>query len=183
MKELYRPFKITAFLSVIGSISFFIGLRVNNYFSDIMLAPFLLLVYFGIILAIIILSIRDYKKIYAPRVVAKNLILVVVSTPLPLILFGVVLNYLYSFNSLSMMSKSITPLNGCTVKEVVYGDNSGKKAVIKYYKINTVHWPENELGFYKDSVWVYFDEDGDTSKLEYYKNGILIKTKLKQIRW
>ena len=127
------------------------------------------------IIIVIIWVYRGRKTLLKRPLLKWAIPLVLFCTPVPLAVIY------YNF---------IEPETYCTETNLVTGSNytlrheewvyysNNKMAVDKYYRSGVVDAEENSTDN-RDSVWIYFDKAGDTTKVETYKNGKLISVRNK----
>lgn len=118
------------------------------------------------ILTIFIVSVLTYKrrKSWLSKQQKKSTIFFLIfCTPIPLLL----LYYIIQPSTYLSSSGGFISKNGFAVKYETWDYSNGKIAIKKFYT------NENE----KDSLWIYFDRNGDTLKTENYKKNKLVNTK------
>src|ERR1700722_196504 len=132
------------------------------------------------LIIVIILVIRGRKVIFKRGILRWTIPVLVFSTPIPFLALFYILNPPFA---IYQAESGYYPHNGCKIKNEEWNYPDGKPAVTKYFKLNSEDWNNAaDSEFKKDSVWVYFDKDGDTSKMEWYKNGRLVKTIKKKVK-
>lgn len=117
------------------------------------------------LITIIIISVLTYnrrKSWLSKQQKTSTIFLFIFCTPIPLL---IVYNLIQPSTYLSS-SGGFKSENGFSIKYETWDYSNGKTAVKKFWK--------NED---KDSLWIYFDKNGDTLKTENYKNNKLINTK------
>jgi amino acid transporter len=118
-----------------------------------------------------ILAFKNRKKWFKKDLRISTIILLILCTPLSVLFFS----YLVK-PKMYLSGTGYNPKNGITIKTEVWDYSPGQTAVIKYWKLNTENY-YNDNQFKKDSIWVYFHKNGDTLKIEKYKNDELIESK------
>lgn len=126
------------------------------------------------LLTLIIVAFWSYKQRniwFKENLRNSSFILLFFCTPIPIFMFGSLVRPEIYLSGISFNSK-----NGITIKKEDWNYNSGKTAIIKYWKINIENYMGNpdDDRFKKDSTWIYFEKDGDTLKTETYKDDQLI---------
>ena len=117
------------------------------------------------LLTIITVSVLTYKKRknwLSKQQKISTIILLVFCTPLPFLTFSSLIQPDIYRASTWYYSK-----NNQAIKIETWDYSNGKIAIKKFWKNNNA----------KDSLWIYFDKNGDTLKTEFYKENQLIKTK------
>lgn len=128
-----------------------------------------------IITAIIILIIRR-KYLFQKSIVRWTVLTLLFTTPFPAIAFYYVTHPTPETRSDGMMTNTI---NG-KVYKIEFWERTAthKKFADKRFIADSAQEAlYGDKAYKKDSTWVYFDNNGDTLKLEYYKNDSLIATK------
>ena len=126
------------------------------------------------------LTVVGRKMIFKKGILRWTIPALVFSTPIPFLVLFFILNPPWA---LQMEESGYYPKGDYTIKDEEWEYPGGHMAVHKYFIINsnqTDNTPDEDL--MKDSVWVYFNKSGDTSKTEWYANGKLIKTVNKERR-
>jgi heme/copper-type cytochrome/quinol oxidase subunit 2 len=134
-----------------------------------------ILVLWVIIMVILIVLVNSRRKIIFKRNLLKWTIPVMFfCTPIPFLVLFFIQNPPFA---LYQGSTGYNPLNGFITKEEEWNYPGGKMAIRKYFKLNSEQYQDvNDSRYVKDSTWTYWDKNGDTIKIEWYKNGKLIKT-------
>lgn len=117
------------------------------------------------LLTIIIISALTYKKRkswLSKQLKVSTIILLVFCTPLPLLICSSLIQ-----SDIYRSSTSYNSKNGKITKIETWDYTNGKTAIKKFWKNENI----------KDSLWIYFDKNGDTLKTEIYKNNQLLKIK------
>lgn len=126
-----------------------------------------------------ILALKKRRLIFKRPILKWTILLLLFCTPIPLSSLSFVLNYTDTYEG----SSGYKPRNGVTIKdeEWFYTVNH-KMAIHKFFKLNREDYTSvNDSLFRKDSVWVYLSPQGDTTKLEQYKNGVMVSTINKKV--
>lgn len=128
------------------------------------------------LLTILIAGLWSYKQRhfwFKKDVKTSSFILLFFCTPVPIFLFSALIR-----TEMYCASTGFTPKNGETIKSETWVYNNGKLAIRKYWKINIENYNGNgdDDSFKKDSTWIYLKKDGDTLKIETYKDNQLIET-------
>ena len=128
------------------------------------------------IITTIIISVIKRKYLFKKPVVRWTLLTLLFTTPIPAIAFYYVTHPTPETRSDGMMTNTI---NGKVYKTEFWERTSTHKkfADKRFIADSTQEAMYGHKAYKKDSTWVYFDNNGDTSKLEYYKNDSLIATK------
>ncbi|MFI5406333.1 MAG: hypothetical protein ACHQ1D_07445 [Nitrososphaerales archaeon] len=128
-----------------------------------------------IITTIIILVIQR-KYLFQKSIVGWTVLTLVFATPFPAIACYYVMNPTPETRSDGM---SINIINGKIYKTESWEKTaSHKKFAIKRFVADPAQRAlYGDKAYKKDSTWVYYNNYGDTLKLEYYKNDSLIETK------
>ncbi|RMG78755.1 MAG: hypothetical protein D6707_09375, partial [Bacteroidetes bacterium] len=129
-------------------------------------------VFWGItLIAVSILAFKNRKTWFEKSISLSTIILLIFCTPLPLLVFAELIKPKISRSGTSYWSE-----DGETLKTETWIYKPGQIAAKKYWTLETENWTEkSEDEFKRDSIWVYFDKNGDTLKTEYYENDKLIK--------
>jgi hypothetical protein len=126
------------------------------------------------IIVLIVLVIIGRKIIFRRTLLKWTIPVLVFCTPVPFLVMFFILNPPFA---LYQGESGYNPRNGYTIKEEEWNYPGGKMAIRKYFKLNTEQYQDvSDLLYVKDSTWTYWDKNGDTAKIEWYKNGKLIKT-------
>jgi hypothetical protein len=129
------------------------------------------------LIIVVILVIRGRKVIFKRRIIKWTIPVLLFSTPIPFLVLFFILNPPFAIYG---AATGYYPHDGYTIKTEEWDYPGGKPAVTKYFKLNSEEYESApESAFQKDSVWVYFDKAGDTTKMEWYKNGRLIRVNKK----
>lgn len=123
---------------------------------------------------VVIISYKRRKEWFSYELRISTNILLVLCTPLSV--WG--LSYLTS-PEIEICCTGYNPRNGITIKSETWSYyNSGQTAITKFWRLETENYSDyDESAFKKDSIWVYYDKNGDTIKTEKYKNDTLIERK------
>ncbi|WP_373060431.1 hypothetical protein [Zunongwangia sp. H14] len=113
------------------------------------------------------LAYRNRREWFSNKMKVSTIILLILCTPLSV----------WAVSSLArpeihLGGTGYNPIKGITIKSETWNYNSGQIAVTKFWKLNT----DDNSGYKKDSIWVYYDKKGDTVKIEKYKNDQLIES-------
>ena len=121
-----------------------------------------------------------YRKMLFRRVSLKwTLPVLLLCTPVPFLAIASVLLHQDTYRA---ESDDITR-DGYVLKHEEWVYNSGKLAVNKYYRlVNDAVDTGDDSQLPRDSVWTYFNKDGDTVKVEKYDDGKLLSTSSKSVR-
>ena len=123
------------------------------------------------LITVVILAYKNRKEWFEKGMKTSTIILLLLCTPLSI----------WGISSLTRpeiewSSTAYHPKNGVTIKSETWNYRSGQTAIIKFWKLDTESGiSSNEKDYKKDSLWVYFDKNGDTLKIEKYKNDQLIE--------
>jgi hypothetical protein len=129
------------------------------------------------VITVLIIAIRRRKTIFKRPVLKWTLLILLLGTPIPFLIMFFIVNPPFA---VYQAATGFYPHDGYTIKTEEWDYPSGKPAVTKYFKLNSEEYESaQEPAFQKDSLWVYFNEAGDTTKLEWYKNGRLIRVNKK----
>ncbi|GAB2973635.1 hypothetical protein GCM10027049_04680 [Mucilaginibacter puniceus] len=112
-------------------------------------------------LGIIVLSIRKRKSWFSKDLLLSTLVSLLFCTPIPLLAVGI-----FTRPDSYPVSEGYRTVNGNALKDESWDYYNGQRAAKKYWK--------NEK---KDSIWVYFNKNGDTILTETYKEDSLISKK------
>jgi hypothetical protein len=82
---MYKPFAATALISILCTVAVFAGAEWFPKWTDRNLFTIIGILYLGSFMALVILSIRDYKLIYVKKHLIANILLIILSTPVTLI--------------------------------------------------------------------------------------------------
>jgi len=128
------------------------------------------------IITAIIISIIKRKSLFRKPVVHWTLLTLLFTTPLPAIAFYYVSHPTPETRSDGMMTNTI---NGKVYKTEFWERTAThKKFANKRFVADSAQEAlYGDKAYKKDSDWVYFDNNGDTLKVEYYKDDSLIATK------
>jgi len=128
------------------------------------------------IIATIIFSVIKRKYLFQRPIIPWTLLTLVFTTPFPAIAFYYVTHPTLETRSEGMMTNTIQG----KVYKTEFWERSRTHKKFAYKRFVADSSQEAMYGakaYKKDSTWVYFDNNGDTLKLEYYKNDSLIGTK------
>ena len=120
-----------------------------------------------------ILAYKRRKEWFNNELIISTILLLVLCTPLSI----------WGFSSLTrpeieLSSTGYNPKNGITIKSESWIYNSGQTAITKFWRLETENYSGyNDSEFKKDSIWVYYDNSGDTIRIEKYENDKLIERK------
>ncbi len=132
------------------------------------------------LITMIIIAIRRRKAIFKKGGRVRTFFVLLFGTPIPFIIVFLILSPPFA---IYQAQSGYYPHNGYTIKNEEWNYPDGKHAVTKYFKLNSEKYEQAPASAFKrDSTWVYFDKTGDTTKMEWYKNGRLIKTLNKKKR-
>jgi hypothetical protein len=126
------------------------------------------------IITALIISIINRKYLFLKKIVVWTILALVFCTPFPLAILN---NLIHPTPETQISSTGYNPQNGKIFKteDWQYSENS-KKYVKKYFIADsTAEATYGEAAFKKDSTWTYLNKTGDIIKVEYYKDGKLIK--------
>jgi len=101
----------------------------------------------------------------------------ILCTPIPIWVIAAILLYSPTYGAES----DYIARNGYILwhEEIVYSGKGGL-ALDKYYRLKSADQDVSDNSqLTRDSVWTYFNSNGDTSKVERYDNGKLISTTIK----
>jgi hypothetical protein len=128
------------------------------------------------IITTIIISIIKRKSLFQKPVISWTLLTLLFTTPLPAIAFYYVSHPTPETRSDGMMTNTI---NGKVYKTEFWERTAThKKFANKRFVADSAQESlYGDKAYKKDSDWVYFDDNGDTLKVEYYKDDSLIATK------
>ncbi|HVA98668.1 MAG TPA: hypothetical protein VNG53_07205 [Bacteroidia bacterium] len=128
------------------------------------------------IIATIIVSIIKRKYLFQKPIVRWTLVTLLFTTPIPAIAFYYLTHPTPETRNNAMETNTI---NGKVYKTEFWERTSThvKFADKRFIADSAQEAMYGDKAFKKDSFWVYFDSNGDTLKLEYYKNDSLIETK------
>ena len=126
------------------------------------------------LITVIIITIRRRKAIFKKGGLFWKLLVLLFGTPIPFLIVFLILSPPFA---IYQAQSGYYPHNGYTIKNEEWNYPDGKHAVTKYFRLNSEKYERApESAFKRDSTWVYFDKTGDTTKMEWYKNGRLIRT-------
>ncbi|MBI0400567.1 hypothetical protein [Cyclobacterium marinum] len=130
-------------------------------------------VFWGLILiAVGILTFKNRKTWFEKSMSLSTIVLLLFCTPLPLLAFTELTK-----PEMTRSGTDYWPKDGVTLKTETWIYKPGQIAAKKYWTLETENWTEKSVDeFKRDSIWVYFDKNGDTLKTEHYENDKLIKT-------
>ena len=118
-----------------------------------------------------ILAFRNRKKWFEKSFILFTILALVFCTPFPILLISK-----FEEKDYYLASTTNYPENGSTFRIEEWNYTTGDIMLIKYWKTNVDNCNMCDSSvFKKDSTWTYFDRKGDTIRLEYYKDGRLIK--------
>ncbi|HVY73493.1 MAG TPA: hypothetical protein VG890_01605 [Puia sp.] len=133
-------------------------------------------IWLSTIIAAIIILITGRRYLFQKSVLVWTCLTIVFTTPIPAIAFYYVTHPTPEIRSYGMSTNTI---NGKIYKTEFWERTAThKKFAYKQFVADSAR--EVLYGYkayIKDSIWVYFDDNGDTLKLEYYRNDSLIGTK------
>jgi hypothetical protein len=123
-----------------------------------------------------IISIIKRKSLFRKPVIRWTLLTLLFTTPLPAISFYYVSHPTPETRSDGMMTNTI---NGKVYKTEFWERTATHKkfANKRFVADSALESLYGDKAYKKDSDWVYFDNNGDTLKVEYYKDDSLIGTK------
>jgi|TARA_B110000027_G_C16092247_1_gene289025 hypothetical protein len=131
------------------------------------------LFWIGTLITVGVLAYKKRKKWFSSELRISTIILLALCSPLSILGFS----YLTK-PEIYLSGTGYNPKNGITIKTETWNYNSGKTSVRKFWKINTENYSGYEENEYKkDSIWIYYNKNGDTLKIEKYKNDKLIEIK------
>lgn len=120
-----------------------------------------------------ILAFKNRKKWFNNELRISTIILLILCTPLSVFGFSYITK-----PKMYLVGTGYNPKGGTTIKTETWNYNSGQVAVIKHWKLDTENWTSYDDNQYKrDSIWVYYDKNGDTLKAEKYRNDTLIESR------
>ena len=126
------------------------------------------------IITAVFISRKNNKELLGKPVAKYTWLVLLFCTPVPLLMLYFAANPTPSERS---NGEQRMTRNGKVYKTEFWTTQSGKKIVDKHFVADSIAYiTHKENAFVKDSTWIYFKENGDTSKVEIYKNGALIKT-------
>jgi len=175
MKKLL-PIIIVAVIANAITFSFYCYAAGEPQGSDLSLAFALTVpaVWLIALITVIIVAIRRRKAIFKKESLLRTFFVLLFGTPIP---FIIVFLFLSPPFAIYQAESGYYPHTGYTIKNEEWNYPDGKHAVTKYFKLNSEKYEQApESAFKRDSTWVYFDKRGDTTKMEWYKNGRLVKT-------
>ncbi|MGB8194243.1 MAG: hypothetical protein WCF67_20090 [Chitinophagaceae bacterium] len=115
----------------------------------------------------------DRKVLLKKKMIMRSMICIFFCTPIP---------FLLAFNAIDLTrnaylaSTTIAHRNNKIYKSEYWNYTSGTMTyALKHFVADSLEEISiGEKAFIKDSTWIYFDESGDTLKIEHYKAGKLI---------
>ena len=124
-----------------------------------------------------ILAYRNRKEWFSKEMKISTILFMILCTPLSIWGFSALIR-----PEIQLSGTGYNPRNGITIKSETWNYNSGQTAIRKFWKLDSENWTNSaENDYKKDSLWVYFDKNGDTLKVEKYNNDQLIeKTEFKK---
>jgi len=128
------------------------------------------------IVASIIISIIKRKHLFQKPIAHWTLLTLIFTTPIPAIAFYYVTHPTPEIRSDGMETNTI---NGKVYKTEFWERTATHKkfADKRFIADSAQEALYGDKAYKKDSTWIYFDNNGDTLKLEYYKDDSLIATK------
>lgn len=128
------------------------------------------------IVTTIIVSVIKRKYLFQKSIIRWTLLTLVFTTPFPAIVFYYVTHPTPETRRNGMMTNTIQG----KVYKTEFWERSRTHKKFAYKRFVADSSQEAMYGdkaYKRDSTWVYFDNNGDTLKLEYYKNDSLIAIK------
>ena len=124
-----------------------------------------------------VLTVRNRKDWFATKK-RWTIISFILCTPIPImIIVGFGLRTYGTENGARGAMTMYNYRDGQRLKMQRWEYKNRQKYVDKYYKADSLkELIDGEAAFLKDSVWIYYDEDGRIIKKEQYKNDKLIST-------
>ena len=120
-----------------------------------------------------ILAYRNRKEWFNKEMKISTIILLILCSPLSFLGFSSLTR-----PEMHLIGTGYNPRNGITIKSETWNYNSGQTAIRKFWKLDTENWSiYDDSEYKKDSTWIYFNKEGDTLKIEKYKNDQLIEKK------
>jgi hypothetical protein len=128
------------------------------------------------IVATIIIAIIKRKNLFQKHILIWTVLTILFATPIPAIAFYYSTHPTPETRSYGMEGNTI---NGKAYKtEFREWTSTHRKFAYKYFVADSAQEATyGDKAYKRDSTWIYFDNNGDTLKLEYYKNDSLIATK------
>ena len=125
------------------------------------------------LIAVAALCIRNRNAWFARKMLLSTIIAIICCTPLVLLGISLLLG-----SSSYPSAEGYYPKNGYIIKFEQWDYDNGKPASKQYWRKRDDGRPyDSDAGFQKDSIWVYFNKNGDTLRTETYREDLLIKTK------
>lgn len=130
-------------------------------------------VFWGLtLIAVGILTFKNRKTWFEKSMSLSTIVSLIFCTPLPLLAFTELTK-----PEMTRSGTDYWPKDGKTLKTETWIYKPGQIAAKKYWTLETENWTDkSEDEFKRDSIWVYFDKNGDTLKTEHYEKDKLIKT-------
>lgn len=118
-----------------------------------------------------VIAVRKRKVWFSRQMVFSTILLLLLCTPLlSLVFFNIV------DSDIKRSSSNYNTSKGHTIKTETWVYESGRVAIIKFWKLEQENYLDAEASeFKKDSTWIYLSEEGDTTKKEVYFNDKLIE--------
>jgi hypothetical protein len=126
------------------------------------------------IIATVVIAIIKRKKLFHGQIFKWTLLTMLFATPLPIL----ALMYLISSKDYRE-GTSVNHKDGKVYITETWANRSNYiRTLEKHFTADSIQERTyGEKSYKKDSSWIYFESNGDTIKIEYYKNDNLISTK------
>lgn len=178
MKQL-RPLIITALLANLVTGVLYrtvISLPVGSGMDFLYMIVWMPVLWVTTLIATIIILFIKRKSIFQKSILAWTLLTLIFTTPLPVL---AIYHLTHLTPETRSAGESYVTTNGKIYKSEFWERTlSHKKFVYKHFVADSAQEATfGDKAYKKDSTWIYFDINGDTSKLEYYKYDTLMLTK------
>jgi hypothetical protein len=133
-------------------------------------------IWLAAMIAIFILAVRRIKLLFQPGLIKWAFFLTLIfSTPLPVM---AIFHLLHPTPETRSFYSETRMIHGKVYINEYWENTSSKKKIIykRFIADSAQEAKYASQSYKKDSTWVYFDDNGDTLKLENYKDDSLIST-------
>lgn len=122
----------------------------------------------------IVIGIIKRRKLFNGQITKWTLLTMLFATPIPILALSIATATKNYRDSTAIIHKD----GKAYITETWTNRNSLKRTIEKHYVADSAqdtNYPNQP--YVKDSTWIYFNDNGDTLKVEYYRNDKLISTK------